>query len=67
VGAGTAGLTAAISAAKKGHSVVVLEKGAMAGPKPRGESMAYYPLLDEILGEGYLQSIAEVKPSQSVS
>ncbi len=66
VGAGTAGLTAAIVAARKGHSVVVLEKGAIAGPKPRGESMAHYPLLDEILGEGYLQSIAEVKPSHRV-
>ena len=66
VGAGTAGLTAAITAARKGHSVVVLEKGAIAGPKPRGESMAHYPLLDEILGEGYLQSIAEVKPSHRV-
>ncbi|MHA1476294.1 MAG: NAD(P)/FAD-dependent oxidoreductase [Promethearchaeota archaeon] len=66
VGAGTAGLTAAIVAARKGHSVVVLEKGAIAGPKPRGESMAHYPLLDEILGEGYLQSMAEVKPSHRV-
>ncbi len=66
VGAGTAGLTAAIVAARKGHSVVVLEKGAIAGPKPRGESMAHFPLLDEILGEGYLQSIAEVKPSHRV-
>jgi len=66
VGAGTAGLTAAIIAARKGHSVVVLEKGAIAGPKPRGESMAHYPFLDDILGEGYLQSIAEVKPSHRV-
>ena len=66
VGAGTAGLTAAIVAARKGVSVVVLEKGDIAGPKPRGESMAYYPLLDEILGEGYIESIAEVKPSHRV-
>ncbi len=66
VGAGTAGLTAAIIAARKGYSVVVLEKGAIAGPKPRGESMAHYSLLDEILGKDYLQSIAEVKPSHRV-
>lgn len=39
VGAGTAGLTAAIIAARKGYSVVILEKGAIAGPKPRGECM----------------------------
>ncbi len=63
VGAGTAGLTAATLAARKGYKVVVLEKGAVAGPIPRGESMAHFPLVDEILGEGFLQEIATVKPS----
>ncbi|MBN2155504.1 MAG: FAD-dependent oxidoreductase [Candidatus Lokiarchaeota archaeon] len=63
IGAGTAGLTAATLAARKGYKVTILEKGNIAGPLPRGESMAYYPLVDEILGEGFLQDIATVKPS----
>jgi flavin-dependent dehydrogenase len=63
VGAGTAGLTAAILAARKGFKVVVLEKENIAGPVPRGESMAHFPLVDEILGEGFLQEIATVRPS----
>jgi len=63
VGAGTAGLTAAILAARQGFKIIVLEKGSIAGPLPRGESMAHYPLEDEILGEGFVQKIATVKPS----
>ncbi len=63
VGAGTAGLTAAILAARKGFKVVILEKGEIAGPIPRGESMAHYPLEDEVLGENFIQSIATVNPS----
>ncbi len=57
VGTGPAGMTAAITAKRLGHFVVVLEKGEIAGPKPRGEGMGYFPILDEILGEGYLPSI----------
>jgi flavin-dependent dehydrogenase len=63
VGAGTAGLTAATIAARLGHKVIVLEKGDKAGPLPRGESMPHYPIVDEILGEGFLQKIATVDPS----
>ncbi|MFW9936010.1 MAG: FAD-dependent oxidoreductase [Candidatus Thorarchaeota archaeon] len=57
VGAGPAGLTASIVARTKGFSVIVLEKGGIAGPKPRGEGMAHMPIVDEILGKDYLPSI----------
>ena len=57
IGAGPAGLTAGIVAARKGFSVIILEKGSIAGPKPRGEGMAHEAIVDEILGKGYLPSI----------
>jgi len=57
VGAGPAGLTAGILAARNGHSVIILEKGDKAGPKPRGEGMGYFPVVDEILGDKFLPSI----------
>jgi len=57
VGAGPAGLTASIVAAREGYNVAVLEKGEQAGPKPRGEGMGYYSIVDDILGKGYLPSI----------
>jgi flavin-dependent dehydrogenase len=57
IGAGPAGLTASIVAARKGFKVVVLEKGEQAGPKPRGEGMGYYSIVDEILGDNFLPSI----------
>ncbi len=63
VGAGTAGLTLAITAARKNLRVLVLEKGPQVGPLPRGESMAYYPLEDEILGKGFIESIMTVGPT----
>jgi len=56
-GAGPAGLSAGIVAARKGHSVMILERGNVAGPKPRGEGMGYFPVVDEILGENFLPSI----------
>lgn len=56
-GAGPAGLTAGIVAARLGLSTIILEKGKIAGPKPRGEGMGHYPIVDEILGEGFLPSI----------
>jgi flavin-dependent dehydrogenase len=61
VGGGSAGLTASIVAARKGFNVVILEKGEIAGPKPRGEGMRYFPLIDEILGKDFLQSITIYK------
>ena len=57
VGAGPAGLTAGIVAARNGHSAIILEKGERAGPKPRGEGMAHAKVVDEILGKDYLPSI----------
>ncbi len=59
VGAGPAGLTAGITAKKNGMKVVVVEKGSQPGPKPRGETIHYYPLLDEILGKDFLPSISK--------
>ena len=57
VGAGPAGLTAGIVAARNGFRAIILEKGEIAGPKPRGEGMAHTKIVDDILGEGYLPSI----------
>jgi len=57
VGAGPAGLTASIVAAREGFKVVVIEKGDQAGPKPRGEGMGYYSIVDDILGKDFLPSI----------
>ena len=57
VGAGPAGLTASIVAAREGFKVVVIEKGKQAGPKPRGEGMGHYSIVDDILGKDFLSSI----------
>lgn len=57
VGAGPAGLTAGIIAARNGLSAIILEKGEKAGPKPRGEGMAHAQVVDDILGKDYLPSI----------
>jgi len=57
VGAGPAGLTASIIAAREGFKVVVIEKGEQAGPKPRGEGMGHYSIVDDILGKNFLSSI----------
>ncbi|MFX0057960.1 MAG: NAD(P)/FAD-dependent oxidoreductase [Candidatus Hodarchaeota archaeon] len=57
VGAGPAGLAAGIIAKRLGYSAIILEKGAIAGPKPRGEGMGHMPVVDEILGKDYLPSI----------
>jgi flavin-dependent dehydrogenase len=57
IGAGPAGLTASIVAAREGFKVVVIEKGEQAGPKPRGEGMGFYSIVDDILGKDFLPSI----------
>ncbi len=56
VGAGPAGLAAGIAAARKGMKAVVLEKGAVAGPLPRGEGVNRYPLFDDLLGSDFLET-----------
>lgn len=58
VGAGPAGLTAGIIAAKKGFNVIVLEKGSIAGPNPRGEGIEHFPLIDELFGDRFLPLIS---------
>ena len=57
VGAGPAGLTAGITAARLGFTSIILERGSLAGPKTRGEGMGNMPIVDKILGEDYLPSI----------
>ncbi len=57
VGAGPSGLTAGITAARLGLTSIILERGGLTGPKPRGEGMANMSIFDEILGVGYLPSI----------
>ncbi len=57
IGGGPAGLTAGIVAARNGLTAIILEKGEEAGPKPRGEGMGHFPIVDAILGKGFLPSI----------
>ncbi len=53
VGAGPAGLTSSISAAKNGFRVLILEKGITTGPKIRGESFRSNPFLTDLLGDKF--------------
>ena len=57
IGGGPAGLTAGIVAARNGLNAIILEKGEEAGPKPRGEAMGHFPIVDAILGKDFLPSI----------
>lgn len=59
VGAGPAGLTSAIKASRQGLTSIILEKGNTTGPKPRGETIHYHELLDDVLGDGYIESISK--------
>jgi len=56
-GAGPAGLSSAIFAARKGMKVCLLEKHGETGIFPRGETMRPDPILDELLGDGFMDSI----------
>jgi flavin-dependent dehydrogenase len=57
-GAGPVGLAAAIMGRRKQKTVCVCEQGAMPGPIPRGETLHDDPIFSELLGEGFLKSIA---------
>jgi len=58
VGSGPAGLTASIIAARNGFNCIILEKGPIAGPKPRGEGIEHFPLIDELVGKDFLPLIS---------
>jgi flavin-dependent dehydrogenase len=62
-GAGPTGLAGAITAGRLGASCVVLEKGVKPGPEPRGESIAQYKLMDDLLGKDWLKNNASNNPS----
>lgn len=62
-GAGPSGLAAAITAGRLGASCLVLEKGSRPGPEPRGESIAPYPLMDELLGKDWLKNNSSNDPA----
>jgi digeranylgeranylglycerophospholipid reductase len=52
-GAGPAGLTAGITAARLGHKVIIIEKGKIAGPRPRGEGFRENTFLRDLLGNDF--------------
>ncbi|MDA3810878.1 MAG: NAD(P)/FAD-dependent oxidoreductase [Spirochaetaceae bacterium] len=62
-GAGPVGLSAAITAGRLGVSCLVLEKANRPGPEPRGESIASYPFIDELLGKNWLKNNSSNDPS----
>jgi len=57
VGAGPAGCSAAIFAERMGLKVALIEKASKVGPEPRGETLHFDPILDEIFGQGYMDKI----------
>ncbi|MBU2643891.1 FAD-binding protein [bacterium] len=58
VGAGPSGLTGAICAARQGRRCLVIEKKPSLALHPRGETLRFRPILDEILGDGVLDSLS---------
>jgi flavin-dependent dehydrogenase len=58
VGGGPTGLSAAIFAKRLGMKVIILEKGSVLAPEPRGETLHHDPILDELLGKGVMESLA---------
>jgi flavin-dependent dehydrogenase len=57
-GAGSAGLSTAIFCAREGMKVIILEKSSHTAPFPRGETIRPDPVLDELLGPGFMEAIS---------
>ncbi|MBT4265726.1 MAG: NAD(P)/FAD-dependent oxidoreductase [Deltaproteobacteria bacterium] len=57
VGGGPAGLASAIFAARKGKRTVLIEKESRLDQHPRGETLHHHPVLDELLGDGVMESL----------
>jgi len=57
-GAGSAGLSTAIFCAREGMNVLILEKSSQTAPFPRGETIRPDPVLEELLGAGFMESIS---------
>lgn len=64
VGAGPAGLTGAIHAARRGRRCLLVDKKQSLGLHPRGETLRHRPILDEILGAGVMDSITIAATTQ---
>ncbi|MBD3350839.1 MAG: FAD-binding protein [Candidatus Lokiarchaeota archaeon] len=56
-GAGPAGLSSAIFCGNRDKKVLVLEKKKDIGSEPRGETLHYHEILDELLGKGFMKKI----------
>ncbi len=56
-GAGPAGLTGAICAARQGRRCLLIDKKQSLELHPRGETLRHRPILDEILGAGVMDGI----------
>lgn len=61
IGAGPAGLGAAMGLARSGMEVTVLERQNMLGSERRGETIRADREMEEILGPGFFDSIARVR------
>ena len=57
-GAGSAGLSTAIVCAREVLKVIILEKSSHTAPFPRGETIRPDPVLEELLGPGFMESIS---------
>jgi flavin-dependent dehydrogenase len=62
-GAGPAGLTGAICAARQRRRCIIIEKKSSLDLHPRGETLRHRPILDEILGERVMETLTKAKTS----